>query len=76
MKKALIIGFTDQDGSYLAEFLLNKGYESQIKIDSYKPEGTLRKKIVSQRLNSVGWQHKVSLHHRFIRTFKASLNNL
>ncbi|MDD2219895.1 MAG: GDP-mannose 4,6-dehydratase [Desulfoplanes sp.] len=27
MKKALITGLTGQDGSYLAEFLLNKGYE-------------------------------------------------
>jgi len=26
-KRALIIGITGQDGSYLAEFLLNKGYE-------------------------------------------------
>jgi GDPmannose 4,6-dehydratase len=27
VKRALIIGITGQDGSYLAEFLLNKGYE-------------------------------------------------
>ena len=27
MKKALITGITGQDGSYLAEFLLAKGYE-------------------------------------------------
>lgn len=27
MKKALITGITGQDGSYLSEFLLNKGYE-------------------------------------------------
>ena len=27
MKKALITGITGQDGSYLAEFLLNEGYE-------------------------------------------------
>ena len=27
MKKALITGVTGQDGSYLAEFLLDKGYE-------------------------------------------------
>ena len=27
MKVALITGITGQDGSYLAEFLLNKGYE-------------------------------------------------
>ena len=27
MKKAFITGVTGQDGSYLAEFLLKKGYE-------------------------------------------------
>jgi GDP-D-mannose dehydratase len=27
MKKALIAGITGQDGSYLAEFLLAKGYQ-------------------------------------------------
>src|SRR5207247_2081698 len=27
MKKALVTGVTGQDGAYLAEFLLNKGYE-------------------------------------------------
>ena len=27
MKKALITGVTGQDGSYLAEFLIEKGYE-------------------------------------------------
>ena len=27
VKRALITGITGQDGSYLAEFLLNKGYE-------------------------------------------------
>ena len=27
MKKALITGISGQDGSYLAEFLLTKGYE-------------------------------------------------
>lgn len=28
MKKALIIGLTDQDGSYLAELFLSKGLEA------------------------------------------------
>jgi len=27
LKKAIITGITGQDGAYLAEFLLNKGYE-------------------------------------------------
>ena len=29
-KKALITGITGQDGSYLAEFLLKKGYKAKI----------------------------------------------
>ena len=30
LKKALITGITGQDGSYLAELLLSKGYEVQV----------------------------------------------
>ena len=32
-KKALITGITGQDGSYLAELLLAKGYEVRLVID-------------------------------------------
>ena len=38
MKKALITGINGQDGSYLAEFLLKKGYEVY---------GTLRRSSVN-----------------------------
>jgi len=31
MKRALITGITGQDGSYLVEFLLEKGYEVHIR---------------------------------------------
>ena len=31
-KKALITGITGQDGAYLAEFLLDKGYEVPLKL--------------------------------------------
>ena len=57
MKKSLITGITGQDGSYLAEFLLSKGYEvhgiirrastfntsriDHIYIDPHKPEARL-----------------------------------
>lgn len=30
MKRALLTGITGQDGSYLAEFLLEKGYEVHV----------------------------------------------
>ena len=40
MKKALITGVTGQDGSYLSEFLLEKGYEVH---------GTIRRSSVDYR---------------------------
>ena len=56
MKKALITGITGQDGSYLAEFLLEKGYEVH---------GTLKRNSVSEnqtsRLNNIYPQ--VILHY-------------
>ena len=33
MKKALITGITGQDGSYLAEFLLEKGFLSVLLVE-------------------------------------------
>jgi len=54
MKKALITGITGQDGSYLAEFLLEKGYEVH---------GVVRRVSVDNlgRINHI--KHKVILHH-------------
>ena len=43
MKKAVITGITGQDGSYLAEFLLGKGYEVW---------GTVRRNSVSENQTS------------------------
>ena len=50
MKKALITGITGQDGSYLAEFLLEKGYEvygmyRRTSTDSLGRIGHLKKQI-------------------------------
>ncbi len=56
MKKSLITGINGQDGSYLCEFLLNKGYEVH---------GTLKRNSVSEnqtsRLDHV--YDKVILHY-------------
>jgi GDPmannose 4,6-dehydratase len=56
MKKALITGINGQDGSYLSEFLLEKGYEVH---------GTLKRNSVAEnqtaRLNSV--YDKIKLHY-------------
>ena len=61
----------------LAETIKNVvGYEGQIKFDSSKTEGTLRKIINSQRLNSIGWQHEVSLYYGLVKTYEAFINNL
>ena len=56
MKKALITGITGQDGSYLAEFLLEKGYEVH---------GIIRRSSVftTQRINHIPEGENFFLHH-------------
>ena len=55
MKKALITGITGQDGSYLAEFLLEKGYEVH---------GLLRRTSTSntERIDHLIAADKITLH--------------
>lgn len=55
MKKALITGITGQDGSYLAEFLLEKGYEVH---------GIVRRSSVSNtmRIDHLLRENAVTLH--------------
>ena len=55
MKKALITGITGQDGSYLAEFLLEKGYEVH---------GLIRRTSTSntQRIDHLLAENKITLH--------------
>ncbi len=55
MKKALITGITGQDGSYLAEFLLEKGYEVH---------GIVRRSSVSntQRIDHLIAKNALTLH--------------
>ena len=50
MKKALITGITGQDGSYLAEFLLSKGYKvygmyRRTSVDVFERIGDIKDKI-------------------------------
>ena len=56
MKTALITGVTGQDGSYLAEFLLGKGYEVH---------GIIRRSSVftTQRINHIPEGDNFFLHH-------------
>ena len=55
MKKALITGITGQDGSYLAEFLLEKGYEVH---------GLIRRSSISNtgRIDHLIREDKIVLH--------------
>ncbi len=54
MKKALITGITGQDGSYLAELLLEKGYDVHGIVRRSSTEG-------NERINHL--EDKISLHH-------------
>ena len=73
MKKALITGITGQDGSFLAEFLLTKGYEVH---------GIIRRSsiVTTERIDGLLVDHSIILHEgdltdsssitRIIRTVK------
>ena len=58
MKRALITGITDQDGAYLAEFLLDKGYE----VHGIKRRSSL---FNTQRVDHL-YQNPNEKHIRFI----------
>jgi GDPmannose 4,6-dehydratase len=55
MKKALITGINGQDGSYLAEFLLHKGYEvwGTLKRNSVSENQTARLDVIYEKLNLI-----------------------
>ncbi|MBI2559341.1 GDP-mannose 4,6-dehydratase [Candidatus Woesearchaeota archaeon] len=53
MKKVLIFGITGQDGSYLAEFLLEKGYEVH---------GLIRKSATGNKKNIMHILDRITLH--------------
>ena len=55
MKKALITGITGQDGSYLAELLLEKGYEVHGMIRRASSPNT-------SRIDHLIMQNKLTLH--------------
>lgn len=61
MKKALITGITGQDGSYLTEFLLAKGYEVHGIIRRSSSFNTGRLMPMYQDIHEKG--HKLTLHY-------------
>ena len=68
MKRALIIGVNGQDGSYLAEFLLSKGYEVH---------GTIRRASVftTARIDHLVQHERFQFHHGDL-TDSSNLNRL
>lgn len=71
MKKALITGINGQDGSYLAEFLIDKGYEVH---------GTLKRNSVSEnqtfRLDSIYEKLKSNLHYADMTDLSSLVNTI
>lgn len=52
------------------------GYQGRIEFDSSKPDGTFRKLTDVQRLQSLGWQHKVEQDEGLRLLYKWYLQNL
>jgi GDPmannose 4,6-dehydratase len=65
MKKVLITGITGQDGSFLAEFLLKKGYEVHgiIRRSSSFNTGRIEHLYIEELLKDMHFQKKVELHY-------------
>jgi len=61
MKKALITGITGQDGSYLAELLLSKGYECTASLRRSSNFNTQRVDHIYQDPHKRG--ARLRLHH-------------
>lgn len=71
MKKALITGMTGQDGSYLAELLLEKGYEVQGIVRRVSQFNTAR----IDHLHNNAKEQKIHLHYGDL-TDSSNLNKL
>ncbi|MEG1584678.1 MAG: GDP-mannose 4,6-dehydratase [Anaerovorax sp.] len=65
MKTALITGITGQDGSYLAEFLLEKGYEIHgiVRRSSSFNTGRIEHLYAEEALNALHKKGKLTLHY-------------
>ena len=65
MKKALITGITGQDGSYLAEFLLEKGYEVHgiLRRSSSFNTGRIEHLYLEEWIKDMRKERAVNLHY-------------
>ena len=46
------------------------GYKGEIKFDTSKPDGTLRKLLDISKLHSMGWKHKTGLKQGIQEVYK------
>jgi GDP-L-fucose synthase len=51
------------------------GYQGEIKLDTSKPDGTLRKLLDVSKLHSLGWKHTIALGEGIEETYLWFLNN-
>jgi len=73
MKRALITGITGQDGSYLAEFLLEKGYEVHGLV---RRTSTITRERLSENYKSLTEKHKNLFLHYGDMTDSSSIQKI
>ena len=61
------IDITIKDLAKIIKKVIN--YKGELNFDSTIPDGTKHKLMDSQRLNSLGWKHKVNLENGLIKTY-------
>ena len=71
MKIALITGITGQDGSYLAEFLLKKGYE----VHGLKRRSSLFNTDIIDHLYEDPHKEDINFNKKEILIFRGSYHN-
>jgi len=76
MQSHINVGFgSDQTISELARAVATAvGYQGQISFDTSKPDGSLRKLMSSNTLNSLGWKPKISLHDGLKKAYQDFLS--
>jgi len=76
MQSHINVGFgSDQTISELARAVATAvGYQGQISFDTSKPDGSPRKLMSSDTLNSLGWKPKISLHDGLKKAYQDFLS--
>jgi GDP-L-fucose synthase len=72
MQAHINVGFgSDQTIAELAHAVASTvGYQGRISFDTSKPDGSPRKLMSSDKLNSLGWKPKISIHHGLNKAYK------